>query len=208
MELRYRGTNYQYGANFDVLFGGKETGYRFYPYAKNSPFGAAQGKPGRLWSTKTKQFLTMQRPNRWNGKRFVWAVRINNRRWNLDWDKLIKLAGAPTVEAPRGAMTFRQAVNAAEAKAAAPTNLGQLLRDALNRGIVTRGATTMFKDKFIVGSINKATGVWSISSSPALHDSLYMAQREALRLAAINTDKKFVVLRVSGIAASQNVVWE
>ena len=62
--------------------------------------------------------------------------------------------------------------------------------------------------KYIIGSLNKKTGEFSTRPNPARQNTLASAQREAERLAKVDTDKKFVVLRVEGIASVADVIWE
>lgn len=52
---------------------------------------------------------------------------------------------------------------------------------------------------YIIGSIHKTTGQWSISASPVEHVSYTKAVKEAERLAGIDTSKDFVVLQKKAI---------
>jgi hypothetical protein len=61
---------------------------------------------------------------------------------------------------------------------------------------------------WIIGSMTKDTGVFSMSTYPARHPSESSAKTEAARLAAVDKTKKFVVLKIAGMAAVQEVVWE
>lgn len=65
-----------------------------------------------------------------------------------------------------------------------------------------------WKTKFIIGSLDKSNGVFSVQPNPARQPSKAAAQKEAERLAQTFKDKKFVVLEVIGIASVQDVVWE
>lgn len=66
----------------------------------------------------------------------------------------------------------------------------------------------MKRDTFIVGSVDKQTGAFSATQFPREHGSAVEANNEAQRLAGINPNKKFAVLRVLGIVSQNNIVWE
>ncbi len=68
--------------------------------------------------------------------------------------------------------------------------------------------TTTMKNRYIIGSVNKINGLFSTTSNPALHETFNIAKAEAARLANLDKDKKFVVLKVEAIASIQEVVWE
>lgn len=61
---------------------------------------------------------------------------------------------------------------------------------------------------WMIGSITKATGVFSAAQGPARHLNEYSARKEAERLAGIDKSKKFVVLKVAGIASVSDINWE
>lgn len=66
----------------------------------------------------------------------------------------------------------------------------------------------MKQEQYIVGSITKLGNVWSITHHPVIHHDMTAAKIEAARLAKLNPEKKFVVLKVEGIVAVADVVWE
>lgn len=70
------------------------------------------------------------------------------------------------------------------------------------------GKPVIKRFKFIIGSQNKETGLVSISPEPAQHDTETIAANEASRLAKCYPEKKFVVMKVIGVAAVADVVWE
>lgn len=61
---------------------------------------------------------------------------------------------------------------------------------------------------YVVASMAKDTGVFSMSTFPARHPTEASAKAEVARLAAIDKTKKFVWLKVGGMASVQEVVWE
>lgn len=70
------------------------------------------------------------------------------------------------------------------------------------------GKSDIMSKGFIVGSIDKKTGNWSISASPRIHTTRPSADSEAERLARGATNKKFVVLDVKGVCAVAELSWE
>jgi hypothetical protein len=64
------------------------------------------------------------------------------------------------------------------------------------------------KEKFIIGSISKVSGEFSISKKPAIHDNFLTAQRECERLSRIHTDKQFVCFQIKGICQAVQISWE
>lgn len=76
-----------------------------------------------------------------------------------------------------------------------------MVMPAINTGPVRRGF-------WIVGSMNKKTGAFSASANPSLHNTEDQAKTEAGRLAQIDKDKKFVWLKVGGLASAVDVVYE
>jgi hypothetical protein len=74
------------------------------------------------------------------------------------------------------------------------------LRNAIN-------GESMQSGQYIVGSIHKNNGTFSASPNPAVHLSISAAKAEAARLAGISKEKKFVVLKLEGIASVEEVVW-
>lgn len=62
----------------------------------------------------------------------------------------------------------------------------------------------------IIGSQLKAGGAVSFSSSPKVQPNIIVANQEAERLAKMNTEKKFVVVKVMGVASvpTPGVKWE
>lgn len=70
------------------------------------------------------------------------------------------------------------------------------------------GNSQMKTGQFIVGSIDKSTGVFSATSQPMAHLTKGAAKTEATRLAGIYKTKKYVVLEVGGIVSATDVVWE
>lgn len=61
---------------------------------------------------------------------------------------------------------------------------------------------------WIVGSINKNSGVFSTTSTPAKHLTRESARTEAARLASLDKTKKFVVLKIDSIASANEINWE
>lgn len=64
-----------------------------------------------------------------------------------------------------------------------------------------------YKGKWLVGSIQKTTGAFSMTSNPARQPTREAAKNEAARLAKIDSSKMFVVLNVTDIASFQDVSW-
>jgi hypothetical protein len=64
--------------------------------------------------------------------------------------------------------------------------------------------TVVRNQQFIIGSLNKTTGAFSISESPVVHPNAVEADKEAKRLASLDSNKIFVVLKVTN--GFQNVV--
>lgn len=62
------------------------------------------------------------------------------------------------------------------------------------------------KGKFIVGSIHKTTGLFSVSQTPARHNEYLSAHAEAQRLAAKHPEKNFVVLEIKAAFAAVDVI--
>lgn len=62
--------------------------------------------------------------------------------------------------------------------------------------------------RWIVGSIDKNTERLSVSPTPKVHFSKSEAINEARRLATKDTSKKFVALKLDGIARAADVVVE
>jgi len=65
--------------------------------------------------------------------------------------------------------------------------------------------TVIHSNQFIVASLGKATGDFSISPRPYIHESYASALHEAQRLAGQLTGKKFVVLAVTAVAENRPV---
>jgi transaldolase len=61
--------------------------------------------------------------------------------------------------------------------------------------------TTVHSSQFIVGSVDKITGRFSISANPEIHTEYAKALHEAQRLASLYPDKKFIVW--AAVAVSQ-----
>ncbi len=61
--------------------------------------------------------------------------------------------------------------------------------------------------KFIIGSINRANGIWSIASNPNEHTSESHARREAERLAQLDPSKTFVLMEIKGRVRMESVTW-
>lgn len=66
---------------------------------------------------------------------------------------------------------------------------------------------TDYKGKFLIGSIHKITGAFSMTANPARQPTREAAKTEAARLAKIDSSKMFVVLNVTDIASFQDVSW-
>jgi hypothetical protein len=84
------------------------------------------------------------------------------------------------------------------------------MRDEVEMSAINNNYTTNpqdYKGKFLVGSIQKATGFFSMTSNPARHATREFARAEAARLAKIDSSKMFVVLNVQDIASFQDIVW-
>jgi hypothetical protein len=75
----------------------------------------------------------------------------------------------------------------------------------INNAATTNGAD--FKDKFLIGSIDKNTGAVSFSTYPARQPNIEAARKEAARLATIHKDKMFMAVHVEAIATVQDVVF-
>lgn len=65
-----------------------------------------------------------------------------------------------------------------------------------------------YTGEYIVGCISKANGLFSTSPQPARHLTESSARQEAARLANVSKEKKFVVMKVCGIASVEDVTWE
>lgn len=63
------------------------------------------------------------------------------------------------------------------------------------------------KGNYIVGSIHKTRGTFSVASNPSIKMNLSDARREAERLAGMNTEKRFVVWRCEGVVESTSTRW-
>jgi hypothetical protein len=61
---------------------------------------------------------------------------------------------------------------------------------------------------YIVGSLNKTTGVFSAVQNPKIHLMEHLAKDEAVRLARNETQKEFVVLQVVSVVTVNDVVWK
>lgn len=76
------------------------------------------------------------------------------------------------------------------------------------------GTDTMFEDsqlksgKWIVGSIDKSTGRVSFSTNPKPHELRVHALDEAKRLARQHPNKKFMAVKIDGIASAKDIVVE
>jgi len=64
-----------------------------------------------------------------------------------------------------------------------------------------------FKNKFLIGSIDKETGAVSFSALPARQPTREAAKKEAARLAGLHKNKHFMVVNVTDIASVQDVVF-
>ncbi len=62
--------------------------------------------------------------------------------------------------------------------------------------------------QYIVGSITKTHDTWSVSPRPAIHSNRESAVNEAKRLANTSNEKRFVVLKVEGVAKRVEVAFE
>lgn len=51
--------------------------------------------------------------------------------------------------------------------------------------------------QFIIGTMNKVTGVFSISEAPVVHPTALEADNEAKRLASLDSSKIFIVLKIT-----------
>lgn len=60
--------------------------------------------------------------------------------------------------------------------------------------------TTVHSSQFIVGSVTKTGGYFSISSKPKIHEEYKDALHEAQRLAELNPDKKYIVWAAVAVA--------
>lgn len=81
----------------------------------------------------------------------------------------------------------------------------QMWPKEINNAATTNGAD--FKDKFLIGSIDKNTGAVSFSTYPARQPNIEAARKEAARLATIHKDKMFMAVHVEAIATVQDVVF-
>lgn len=68
--------------------------------------------------------------------------------------------------------------------------------------------TEVARGTFVVASIDKQTGVFSIAATPKAHLTESQAKTEAERLARLHTDRKFAPMRVCGIVSVDGVKWE
>lgn len=64
------------------------------------------------------------------------------------------------------------------------------------------------KNNYIIGSINKTTGDFSISARPKIHDTLEDAKFEASRLASLDSSKKFVIFKIAEICYAKEIIWD
>lgn len=80
-----------------------------------------------------------------------------------------------------------------------------IMKENVMAQIVTRAPK---KGEYIVGSINKQTGVVSNTPIPAIHTNLELAKTEAARLAVQFKDRKFVVFQAVAIVSVDDVKWE
>jgi hypothetical protein len=66
------------------------------------------------------------------------------------------------------------------------------------------------KDDIIIGSQLKSTNMISFAKEPKVQANIIIAQQEAVRLAKLDPDKKFVVVKVMGVASvpTPGVHWE
>lgn len=64
-----------------------------------------------------------------------------------------------------------------------------------------------YKGKYLIGSISKNNGVFSMTQNPARQPTRDAAKHEAARLAKLDPSKMFVVLCVTDIASLQDIVW-
>jgi len=76
----------------------------------------------------------------------------------------------------------------------------------MNRSRTASGSIA--RGSYIIGSINKQTGAFSVASNPGVHYDLNTARREAERLSRAHTEKKFVVWRCDGVVSTDTTVWE
>lgn len=58
------------------------------------------------------------------------------------------------------------------------------------------------KGKFIVGSVHKTRGYFSIAQEPVRHNEYLSAHAEAQRLAAKHPEKNFIVLEIKAAFAA------
>jgi hypothetical protein len=90
-----------------------------------------------------------------------------------------------------------------------PISFLKMLKDhvmpTLNNSYTTNPAD--YKNKFIIGSLHKTTGGFSMTASPCRQPTREAAKAEAARLAALDKTKMFVVLNVTDIASVQDVVF-
>lgn len=71
------------------------------------------------------------------------------------------------------------------------------------------GLPVIVRDKYIIGSQHKTTGLLSVTASaPMQHYDLHTAQQEAARLAKVCPEKKFIVFKTEAIASVNEVNWE
>ena len=68
----------------------------------------------------------------------------------------------------------------------------------------------MKKGNFIIGSIHKVTGEVSFAKKPYIHTNYLSASTEIERLLKLDSNKKFIILEVKGIASipSPDINWE
>jgi hypothetical protein len=63
-------------------------------------------------------------------------------------------------------------------------------------------------NEYIIGSISKVSGMFSTAATPMIYANVELAKIEAERLAIKDHTKKYVVLKVEGIAKVASTVWE
>lgn len=66
----------------------------------------------------------------------------------------------------------------------------------------------MKRDEYIIGTISNVSGMFSASATPVRHLDIAAAKVEAERLAIKDSTKKFIVLKVEGIASTPKVIWQ